>query len=743
MTVLHLISGGDKGGAKTHVFTLLSALIKEVDINVICFMEGAFYQEIQEMPIPSMLIKQKYRNDLSIIPRLVKHIRSRRYHFIHTHGARANFIAVMLKPFIKIPIITTIHSDYRMDFTENLYKKLVFTKLNTIALRFLDYYVAVSNDFNKMLLERGFDSSTVYTVYNALDFDSCPSYVEKEVFLKRHDLKSSAENKTIVGIIGRFDVVKGHEIFIKSAAQVLKKRKDIIFLLAGEGPEEQNLRMLAKELGILEHIFFLGFVRDIFSFIHAIDINVCSSYSESFPYMLLEGAIMKKPTVSTAVGGIPDIILDGKTGYLVPSADINALAEKILALAENPEEADVLGQSLYNYAKENFSREKMCETHLEIYKSILQKEKEKGKQFDVMLSGYYGFRNSGDDAILKAIISSLRNEQKDISILVLSKDPKETASQFQVFSTNRSNIFKIINQMQRCRLFLNGGGSLIQDITSTQSLYYYTALMHFAKRYGLKVMLYANGIGPIIHKSNIPTARKALQICDAITLREASSFNELEKLCVENKNISLSSDPTLLINPTEESRLQEILKAEGISDEKRYFTVSFRAWKYNDPNFISKMTGVINQISQKYGLIPLFVPMQQPQDTIFSKEVITKLKTEAVLINGEYNVQELMGIIGKTEIVMAMRLHTLIYAVSMDIPVIGIVYDPKIQSFMKSIKQETYVDGSSIDTALLLKMTDNTIRNINDVKNEIRQASQKLKALCNNDAKIAVDLIRN
>ncbi len=738
MKVLHLISGGDKGGAKTHVFTLLNALMEDIEIRVICFMEGVFYQEIKDMDIPSMLIKQRYRNDLTIISKLVRHIREERYHLIHAHGARANFIAVLLRPFIKIPMITTVHSDYRMDFTENLYKKMVFTELNATSLRFLDYYIAVSNNFKEMLVGRKFDRDRIYTVYNSIDFNQEVEHLSRDKFNKLYNIDSAG--KTIVGIIGRFDKVKGHEIFIKAAAKVLEKRKDVLFLLAGEGVEQQNLENLAKNLGITKNIKFLGFINDIFSFVNAIDINVLSSYSESFPYVLLEGAKMCKATVSTAVGGIPDLIIEGKTGLLAESGNFEQMAQKIIQLVDNENLRKQLGQNLNIFAKTNFSKESMKNRHIEIYTDVLKNFKEQNKCFDVMLSGYYGFKNSGDEALLKAIIASLREENPNISIIVLSKNPLQTQKEHNVFAINRVNFFQILKYMKRSRLFLNGGGSLIQDITSTHSLIYYTTLMHFAKMYGLKVMLYANGIGPILKKQNIKIAKKALQACNYITLREPESFQELKNLGVSNSNVLLSSDPTFSIKPESEKNLLEILENENISSDKKYFAVSFRQWKYSDANFVSKIVNVIDKIFEKHNIIPVFIPMQQPYDEIISREIIVRLKAPHIILSKEYNVEQLMGIISKMQFVIAMRLHTLIYAVAVGVPIMGIVYDPKIKSFMEYVGQKTYVDCQYIDEEKLFITADDLIEKIDIIKEEVGNQSKKMKECSNNDAIIAIDL---
>ena len=116
---------------------------------------------------------------------------------------------------------------------------------------------------------------------------------------------------------------------------------------------------------------------------------------------------------------------------------------------------------------------------------------------DILISGFYGFNNSGDDAVLLGIIASLQKEIPGFSMSVLSNNAKATKRQFNVKAISRNNIFKILIEMKKAKVFISGGGSLIQDVTSTRSLLYYLGLIWLAKKCGLKVMLYANGIGPV------------------------------------------------------------------------------------------------------------------------------------------------------------------------------------------------------------------------------------------------------
>ncbi|WHH58382.1 glycosyltransferase family 4 protein [Petroclostridium sp. X23] len=371
MKALHLISGGDSGGAKTHVFSLLGELKNHIDVKIICFTSGIFYQEILDMDIPVDLFLQKHRYDLSVVKKLVTLIRDEKYEIIHTHGARANFIAAILKRYIRLPIVTTVHSDYLLDFDGSLYRRLVYTGLNMLSLKYMDYYIAVSENFREMLISRKYPPHKVFTVYNGIDFDSKISYCSREQFLTDHGITVDQDD-VLVGIIGRLDKVKGHEVFVKAAAEVASKAPQCRFMLAGDGNERKNLEEMAEQLGIRDKVVFLGFIDKIYDLINALDINTLTSYSESFPYVLLEGARLRKPTISSAVGGIPDLIKDGQNGYLFKSTDHSEMAEKLLKLVNNKDLRKEFGQKLYERARDSFSNKSLANRHIEIYREILK-----------------------------------------------------------------------------------------------------------------------------------------------------------------------------------------------------------------------------------------------------------------------------------------------------------------------------------------------------------------------------------
>lgn len=370
MKVLHLISGGDTGGAKTHIISLIKGIDKLIEAKVICFIEDVFYDEAKSAGIGIEVYKQKNRSDMSVVQRLAKEIEKENYDIVHCHGARANFIAMFLKGKIKRPLITTVHSDYKLDFKDNIYKNIVFTTLNKFALNKFDYYIAISDTFKEMLVGRGFNRERIFTVYNGIDMKQELNYVSKKEFLDRYKINDQGE--TIIGIIARLDQVKDHETFIKAASYLIKKRDDVLFLIAGDGNDKKRLVSLVDDLDLNKNIYFLGFIKDQYSFFNTIDINTLTSLSESFPYAILEGAIMKKTVISTDVGGLSQLIEQDKNGYLIEVGDSEELANKINILVNDKDKLKNMGENLYNKVKNNFSSDSMAKEHVKIYEEIIR-----------------------------------------------------------------------------------------------------------------------------------------------------------------------------------------------------------------------------------------------------------------------------------------------------------------------------------------------------------------------------------
>lgn len=370
MKVLHLISGGDTGGAKTHIYTLLKGLEAYHDVSMVCFCPGPFLDGALALGIDARLVEQKNRFDMGTLKKVVHMIEEEGFDLVHCHGARANFNALYLRKRVDVPMVTTLHSDYLLDFKDNFIKDKVFTALNQYALKRFNNYIAITERFKAMLVERGFSEDDIFVTYNGIDMKKSEPAVDKKAFLARYGLEKYSDRMLFV-IAARLDMVKDHMSLLKALALNKEALSRAHVLIAGKGPEREKLMAYVEEEDIEDLVSFLGQVSDPFSLYEAGDVNMLTSISESFPYALLEGAKAKLPFIATDVGGIREMA--GPYGMVFQAKDAEGLGEKMVYALNHPEEMKERGEGLYNYVNEHFSQEAMAESHVEIYEKILQR----------------------------------------------------------------------------------------------------------------------------------------------------------------------------------------------------------------------------------------------------------------------------------------------------------------------------------------------------------------------------------
>lgn len=704
MKVLHLISGGDTGGAKTHVHSLLSGLKDQIQVKMVCFMEGPFTQEARALGIDTQVIPG--RNFLSVLRQLTRIVEEGGFELIHSHGARGNMMAALLARRTKLPTVSTVHSDYRLDYLGRPASRLVYGTINTLALRKLDYRIGVSDAMVDLLISRNFDPERIFPIYNGLDFTPRTPAMDREAFFRSVGLEADGDS-VVVGIAARLNPVKDVSTLIRGFAKAHEDFTALRLLIAGNGEETEMLRQLAQSLGVERQVCFAGWVSDTDSFYHAIDINTLTSISETFPYALTEGARAALPTISTKVGGVAHLIDHGANGFLIQPGDHEDLAGHLLTLARDPALRHTMGQRLYTKAEQSFSIHAMVKHQLEIYEAILRYTR-KGRD-RVTICGAYGRGNAGDDAILLAILTELRAIDPDLSFQVFSRNPKDTRMTYRVNAFYTFNAFQALYHFKRAKLFINGGGSLMQDVTSYRSLWFYLWTLACAKRSGCPVIMYGCGIGPIRNGRNRVRAAKVInKYVDAITLRDPDSKKELEALGVNKPQIALSADTTVILPASEKDVVDGLLESCSIPPEGSYIAFILRPW----PGFEDKtryIAAAADYAYETYGLTPVFFPIEPRLDVAAAQRVTAHMHAPYHAISGAYTAAQTIGILSRMKVVVSMRLHGLIFSAGQGVPLVGIVYDQKVGSFLSYIGQNLYEDLHTITEESLKKLIDGAV----------------------------------
>ena len=356
-----------------------------------------------------------------------------------------------------------------------------------------------------------------------------------------------------------------------------------------------------------------------------------------------------------------------------------------------------------------------------------------------VISGYYGFENSGDDALLLTIIRQIKNDYSDAVITVLSKSPKNTKTVYGVSSVNRYNPFALLWSIFRCNLFISGGGTLIQDETSTKSLFYYLTLIRIALFFKKKVMLYANGIGPLTSFKNIEKTKHILNRVNLITLRDDRSLSELVHIGVTKPRTELTADPVFLLEA--DGREETIFEAYNLPEDKKIMCVSVREWKDNPSGFVGIMADFCDYAFEKYDIYTVFLPMQAMRDYDISRKIKNNMQNPATIVSGKYPAETLLSFIGKTYLCVGMRLHSIIYSAKGIVPSIGIVYDPKVKNFLDYIGEKHFADIGDISSEGLCGMLDEVIINYDGIKSQLKYEINHMYKNAKKNGELMKDLL--
>ncbi|MGJ9458144.1 polysaccharide pyruvyl transferase CsaB [Oceanobacillus sp. CF4.6] len=292
----------------------------------------------------------------------------------------------------------------------------------------------------------------------------------------------------------------------------------------------------------------------------------------------------------------------------------------------------------------------------------------------IVLSGYYGFDNVGDEAILFSIIRALRDIQEDVDITVLSNNPEATKQTYGVQAVNRWKIKEVRNVLKHADGLISGGGSLLQDQTGMKSIPYYTGVIQIARMHKTPVFIYAQGMGPINHRVSRWIVKLTLNKVNKITVRDEDSKTLLEDIGIQ-KQITVVPDPVLGLDGTSFS--SNWFAEQNISAS--FVTVSVRDWE-TSVLYKEKIASCLDEIVRS-GDAVVFVPMHGEHDERSSSEVAGLMKEKSFISPAHALIEEKIALIGQSKLLIGMRLHSLIFSAITHTPFIAISYDPKIDAF--------------------------------------------------------------
>ncbi len=732
--ILMALTRFDIGGAETHVLELSLELLR-LGYHVVVVSNGGVYEKnLEEAGISHYKIPLHSKTPANMVKslNLLKQvIKKEKIDIVHAHGRIPAFLCGILKKSMDFTFVTTAHwvfdTSHGLKYITNWGEKVV----------------AVSEDIKKYLMDNyGTNPTDIFVTINGIDTEKFCKEADCSSVISEFSL--SPDSKKIV-YISRMDEDRAQVAFelAEITPELVKICPDLEVVIVGGGNVFDRLKELTdkinEDLG-KRHIILTGGRTDIYKFAALGDIFIGVSRSA------LEAMACEKPVIVAGNEGYIGIFDEDKlpvsieTNFCCRGLELSSparLLEDVKILLENSKEEN---ERLGKYGREtilnNYSLSKMAGDCIKMYNAATDT-----KKWDAVISGYYGYGNAGDESLLYAMTENLKKEKDNIKLLVLSKTPKETEKEYGVYALSRYNIFKMGKALKNSKMLIFGGGSLIQDVTSSKSLWYYLYVINKALKCKIPVMIYANGIGPVNKDKNRRLVAKLLNKMDLITLRDENSYKEVIKMGINPEKIKVTADPALTINGISGETAKELLSDEGIPSDKKILGISIRDWKACSVTFWDELSEGIEKVCKKYDLIPLWIPLKQDDDILISNKIAEKMNIESYTLSKSYSAEELVGIVGVCDMMVAMRLHAAIYAANRGVPVINLSYDPKVTGFSEYIGIDTTMDLFSFSKEKMTELADSIIENKESLAHNLNKRADELKEKALSNANLAIEII--
>ena len=340
----------------------------------------------------------------------------------------------------------------------------------------------------------------------------------------------------------------------------------------------------------------------------------------------------------------------------------------------------------------------------------------------IMISGYYGFNNTGDEAILKSMVRAFREKIPQIKIVVLSHSPLQTSQAYQVKAIGRLHLIDIMRCLRDTNLFISGGGGLLQDSTGKGwSILYYLGLILLAKIFKTPVMIYAQGIGPINKKINKLLIKWILNKIDLITVRDNPSKKILNNFGVSGPSIYVNSDPVFLLKKTNITHIIDnypYIREMINSNDRPLIGVSVREYESNGSDSKRILAQAADYLIENYKVKIIFLPFKFDEDVHVSEEILSLMKNQADILKAKLEPEELISILSRLSLVVGVRLHSIIFSSMANIPFIAVNYDPKVKYFVEDL---------GLSELLLEIDEDMSLKNIQEKIKYIRENNDKIK----------------
>jgi glycosyltransferase involved in cell wall biosynthesis len=363
MKILEFITPSNIGGAENYVVNLSKKFAEKGHEVFILSSAGesgknpelSVLKFLQSSGVPFKITACGFKYNPVAILRIAYFIKKHKFDIIHTHLSKANFIGALAAKIAGIKSISTAHGLNK----KNQYK-------------YSDYVICVSNAVRENLILQGMDGGKLDVIYNGIDTEKFNP--EAEGLPQKKYASSTAVSEAgggrpfNVGMLARLSREKGAGLFLDAAKLVLLKIPEAKFFIAGTGIMKDELIKKAKDLDIYNSVYFLGFVgSNLVSFLYELDVVVVPSLKEALSFVLLESMSMEKIVIVSDAGGMPEVVADGRNGFVVKSGDINAIYQKLVFVYNNIDAAREMAKEARKTIIEKFNIRDCADKTLDLF----------------------------------------------------------------------------------------------------------------------------------------------------------------------------------------------------------------------------------------------------------------------------------------------------------------------------------------------------------------------------------------
>ena len=711
------------GGAETHIFELAKGLTAKGHTVTVFSNGGVYADALEKIGIRHVQAPLHRKNLYSLITsyRILKHeFKKNHPSVVHSHTRISNFVGGLICKRMNIPLVTTVHFNFRVG--------VFFRWFSNWGHRSL----AVSEDLKNYLVDNySYNPDHVTLTVNGIDMDRFKKHDESDF---RASLGIQPHEKMIL-LVSRLDKEASVHVsrFLDIAPAIAKMHPDARVVIVGDGklfPEfAQRTTTINQQCG-RDFILLQGAKTNIEQYTAAADLFVGISRSA------LEA-------MST---GVPTVLL-GNLGYLglyshkikqecietnltcrgYPYPTLQELTDLISDCLGNRDLTQEVEDGL-RLVQEHFSISTMAETALAQYKSAIDSV----RPLDYMISGYYGTDNFGDNLTLSILMDHL----KACKGTFLTHSIKNTKAPSDVLKVHRFHLWTIRKLMKKTKVFLLGSGSILQDATSNRSIFYYHFILRMALRYHCRVMLYANGVGPISNSFNRKRTTKLLNQIDLITARDQESIRLLKDLSIHCPTV-LTADDVFSLSFDQLKPPKPVKQAEG----KTIVGVNFKL-ETKETKCISEIAAALAALSERYGLFYYLIPFHQEQDTPALKTLHQKLPDISFLVEGTTDPKKLIGYMQLGKFQIFERFHGQVIAAILGTPFLPINYDPKNYSLASNMGMEDYlINHTDITCETIQNAFEHLWQNQDQIRRNMAQYAANAQTIAKKNCEYLLNMI--